>query len=118
VCEPGVRGLHGHTPEALLGEHWRLVFPDGEFARVREEVTPQVEAVGYCDGTATGCRSDDTTFSKDSRITRTEYGGRVCTVHDVPERNRRQEHLTWYQTVVEALDDPVYVLENPGSSST
>jgi PAS domain S-box-containing protein len=106
--------VHGYTPEALLGEHWRLVFPDQEFARVREEVTPQVEAVGYWDGTTTGCRSDGTTFPKDHRITRTEYGERVCTVHDLSEEHRRQKHLTWYQTVVEALDDPVYVLDETG----
>jgi PAS domain S-box-containing protein len=106
--------LHGYTPEALLGEHWRVVFPDEEYTRVREELTPQVEAVGYWDGTTTGQRSDGTTFPKDHRITRTEYGERICTVRDVSEEHRRQQHLTWYQTIIEALDDPVYVLDETG----
>jgi PAS domain S-box-containing protein len=106
--------LHGYTPEALLGEHWRVVFPDEEYTRVREELTPQVEAVGYWDGTTTGQRSDGTTFPKDHRITRTEYGERICTVRDVSEEHRRQKHLSWYQTVIEALDDPVYVLDETG----
>lgn len=106
--------IHGYTPDALLGEHWRLVFPEEEFTRVREEITPQVETRGYWDGTTTGRRSDGTTFPKDHRITRTEYGERVCTVHDLSEEHRRQKHLNWYQTVVEALDDPVYVLDETG----
>ena len=106
--------VHGYTPAALLGEHWRVVFPDEEFTRVREEITPQVDAVGYWDGTTTGRRSDGTTFPKDHRITRTEYGERICTVRDVSDEHRTRKHLTWYQTVVEALDDPVYVLDEAG----
>jgi PAS domain S-box-containing protein len=105
---------HGYTPEALLGEHWRLVFPDEEYTRVSTEITPQVEAVRYWDGTTTGQRSDGTTFPKDHRITRTEYGEQICTVRDVSEEHRRQKHLSWYQTVIEALDDPVYVLDETG----
>jgi PAS domain S-box-containing protein len=106
--------VHGYTPEALLGEHWRVVFPDEEFTRVREKITPQVEAVGYWDGTTTGQRSDGTTFPKDHRITQTEYGECVCTVRDVSEEHRAQKHLSWYQTIIEALDDPVYVLDETG----
>ena len=106
--------VHGYTPDALLGEHWRVVFPDAEYARVSAEITPQVEAVGYWDGTTTGQRSDGTTFPKDHRITRTEYGERICTVRDVSEEHRSQTHLAWYQTIIEALDDPVYVIDETG----
>ena len=106
--------VHGYTPDALLGEHWRVVFPDAEYARVSAEITPQVEAVGYWDGTTTGQRSDGTTFPKDHRITRTEYGERICTVRDVSEEHRSQTHLARYQTIIEALDDPVYVIDETG----
>uniref|UniRef100_UPI003EBA954A PAS domain S-box protein n=1 Tax=Halobaculum sp. EA56 TaxID=3421648 RepID=UPI003EBA954A len=106
--------LYGYKSGEMVGEHWSLIYPDDEIQRAREDILPQVEEMGYWNGTTTGLRADGSTFLEDHRVTRTEYGELVCTVRDLSNETAVKKHLNRYRTLIEALDDAVYALDERG----
>ena len=106
--------IYGYDPEAMVGEHWELIYDADEARAVRDEVLPVVEETGEWEGETIGLRADGTTFIEDHTVSKTADGGFVCTVVDVTDRKRRVEEYDRYRTLVEALDDPVYVLDAEG----
>jgi PAS domain S-box-containing protein len=106
--------LYGYEPGELVGEHWELVYPDDEVGFAREEVVPTARDEGRWHGRTTGLRADGTTFPEDHVLSATEAGELVCTVRDVSGREEREQELTRYRRLTEAMGDPVYVLDADG----
>ena len=105
---------YGYEPEELLGEHWELLYPDDEVALVREEALPAAREAGHWHGRTTGRRADGRTFPEDHVLSVTEAGDLVCAVRDVSDREERERELTRYRRLIEAMGDPVYVLDAEG----
>ena len=93
--------LYGYDPEAMVGEHWELVYPDDDAETVRTEILPTVEADGYWHGETTGVRADGTTFPEDHVVSRTDRGDLVCTVRDRSEPRDRRAELRLKNRVLE-----------------
>lgn len=106
--------IYGFEPEELVYEHWTTLYPENEAEYVRSDVFPQVEADGYWRGRTTGLRADGTTFTQDCILSGTERDTIICTVQDVSDRVESEKQLNRYRTLVEALEDPVYVLDEDG----
>ena len=85
--------LYGYEPEALVGEHWRVLYPDDAVSRVEDEILPQVREVGVWSGQTTGLRADDETFVEDHTLALTENDELVCTVRDITQNRERGEAL-------------------------
>ncbi len=102
--------LYGYEPAALIGEHWEVIYPNDEVAAVREEVVPTVMAEGDWRGETTGLRADGTTFVEAHSLSTTGNGDLICTVQDVSDRKERERDLERYETIIEALGDPVYTV--------
>ncbi len=106
--------IYGYDLEEMVGEHWDLIYSTDGAKAARDEVLPIVEETGEWEGETIGVRADGTTFVEDHTISRTADGGFVCTVVDVTDRKRRAEEYDRYRTLIEALDDPVYVIDAEG----
>jgi len=106
--------LYGYDSEALLGQHWELVYPDDETAVAREEILPTVADKGSWSGETTGRRADGTTFPEDHRVVQTDSGELICSVRDRSTERELQIELTRFSTLIETLSDPVYVLDETG----
>ena len=106
--------IYGYEPGALLGEHWELLYPDDEVTLVREEVLPAARAEGHWHGRTTGLRADGTTFPEDHVLSVTDDGTLVCAVRDSSDSEEREQELTRYRRLIEAMGDPVYVLDPDG----
>ena len=104
--------LYGYEPDALVGEHWEVVYPDDDLDIAHEEILPAVEETGSWHGTTTGLRADGTTFREDHRVAATDHDELVCTVQDITERQQRERELgrtsTVLRTIIEHL--PIGVL--------
>jgi len=100
--------------EELIGEHWTTLYPEDEAEYVRTAVVPEVEQRGYWCGRTTGRRVDGTTFTQDCVVSAAENDTTIRTVQDVSDRLETEEQLNRYRTLVEALNDPVYVLDENG----
>jgi len=106
--------IHRTEPEALIGEHWTTLYPDDETEYIRTEIFDTVEEHGYWRGRTSGRRADGTTFTQDCVISATESDTTICTVQDISDQIESEEQLNRYRTLVEALRDPVYVLDEDG----
>ena len=106
--------IHRTEPDELIGAHWTTLYPEDEAEYIRARMVDTVEEHGYWRGRTTGCRADGTTFTQDCVISATESDTTICTVQDVSDRIESEEQLNRYRTLVEALDDPVYVLDEDG----
>jgi len=105
--------LYGYEPAELVGEDWTLLYPDGEVSFVREEILPTVDRTGEWSGETTGLCADESTFIEEHTVSRTPNGDLVCTVVDITDWKQRTEERDRYRTLVESLNDPVYIL-GPG----
>ena len=85
--------LYGYDGEEMVGEHWALIYPDGNEARIREDVLPTVHEEGHWRGETTGLRADGSTFTEDHTLATTDRGELVCTVRDITDRERRERRF-------------------------
>ena len=106
--------LYGYTPDELLGEHWQRIYPDDEVPFAEDEILPTAAEDGRWSGETTGLRADGTTFPAGHRVTQTASSELICAVRDRSTTVEQQLQLTRYRTIVETLDDPVYVLDETG----
>ncbi|WP_440763559.1 PAS domain S-box protein [Natronorubrum sp. DTA7] len=104
----------GYEPAELIGEHWDLLYTDEDAATVREEVLPTVRAEGYWHDESTGVRADGSLIVVDHTLSTTDRNGLICTLRDVTDHRDRERDLERYETIVEALGDPVYTIDSDG----
>jgi PAS domain S-box-containing protein len=106
--------IYGYEPDKMAGKHWDLIYPDDETAIVQDVILPTVADDGYWRGETTGLRADGTTFLEDHTVTRTETGELICSVRDRSVEQQQEMALAKFRTLVETLDDPVYVVDETG----
>ena len=106
--------LYGYEPAELVGEGWELLYPDDEVAVAREQILPTAREEGRWHGQTTGLRADGTTFPEDHVLSVTDDDTLVCAVRDVSDSEARERELTRYRRLIEAMGDPVYVLDADG----
>jgi len=106
--------IYGTEPKELIGEHWTTLYPEDEAEYVRTEIFQTVEERGYWRGRTTGRHADGTTFTQDCVISATESDAMIRTVNNISDQIEAEEQLNRYRTLVEALNDPVYVLDEDG----
>ena len=106
--------IYGYDPDEMEGEHWELIYPDGDTAIARDVILPTVAEDGYWSGETTGLRADGTTFVEDHTVAQTETGELICSVQDRSVEQEQEIALTQFRTLVETLNDPVYVLDETG----
>ncbi|MCD2201156.1 response regulator [Halobacterium sp. KA-4] len=105
--------LYGYERADLVGEHWRVLYPDDAVSLVEDEILPQVREAGVWSGQTTGLRADGETFVEDHTLALTENDELVCTVRDITQNRERGEALAALHdaaTDLEAADteDEVY----------
>ena len=106
--------IYRADPEELIGEHWTTLYPEDETEYVRTAIVPHIKEHGYWRGRTTGRRVDGTTFTQDCVVSAAENDTTICTVQDVSDQLETEEQLNRYRTLVEALNDPMYVLDEDG----
>ena len=85
--------LYRYDREAMLGEHWSMLYPDEDLAAVESEILPTVRETGYWRGETTGLRADGSTFVEDHTLATTEHGELVCSVQDRSDRKARKQAI-------------------------
>ncbi|ELY45178.1 hybrid sensor histidine kinase/response regulator [Natronorubrum sulfidifaciens] len=104
----------GYDPDALIGEHWEILYEDDEATFVTEELLPMVMESGSWRGESVCVRADERPIVVDHTLSRTEHDDLICTVRDITDRKARERELERYETILEAIPDEVYVLDADG----
>lgn len=107
-------GMYGYDRAELIGEPWDVVHPENDRFALKETALPTVRAQGYWQGQTTGLCADGDTFPRGTSVTATDTGELICVARDLSERHRREQELTRYQAIVNAVADPVYTLDEEG----
>ncbi|WP_410321130.1 PAS domain S-box protein [Natronomonas sp.] len=113
-ANPVYADIHDYTPEEMVGKHWEVVYHEERIPELHEVICPEIERSGRWSGTTTGIRADGSTFTKSHTIAATAHGEYVCTGRDVTERRERDRERERYETIIEALGDPIYALDAEG----
>ncbi|MDR9430193.1 MAG: PAS domain S-box protein [Natronomonas sp.] len=106
--------IHDYDPEEMVGKHWEEVYHEEQIPELNDVIFPEVERRGRWSGTTTGLRADGTAFTKSHTIATTVHGEYVCTGRDLTERRARERERERYETIIEALGDPIYALDAEG----
>jgi PAS domain S-box-containing protein len=106
--------IYGYEPDEMNGDHWELIYSDDEVAVAQNEILPTVAEEGYWSGETTGLRADGTTFPEDHTVAQTDTGELICSVRDRSAEQKQEIELARFRTLVETINDPVYVLDEAG----
>ena len=106
--------IYGYEPDEMNGEHWELIYPDDKVAVAQNVILPTVAEEGYWSGETTGLRADGTAFPEAHTVTHTDTGGLICSVRDRSAEQQQETELARFRTLVETINDPVYVLDEAG----
>lgn len=85
--------IYGYDREAMVGEHWELIYRDEDVSMVHDEILPTIEANGHWRGETIGVRADGSTFVEDHTLASTDEGELVCTIQDITEDKDRKREL-------------------------
>jgi len=109
----------GYEEAELRGESWETIVADEDHGRVADVVSDLLDADG-------GTNVVNRNVRKDGDVRICEWYNRVVTdengdveaifsqFQDITERERRKRELAEYETIVDALPDAVYMLDEDG----
>lgn len=106
--------IYGSEPANLHGKHWEEFYPAEEIPYVYDEIIPAVDDDGYWHGQTTNLDTNGETVEVDHTVTATDDGGLICTVQTIADQSKLEQQLTRYETIVETLNDPVYICDENG----
>ena len=107
--------IYGYTtPDAFLGETWRICYPEDELTRFEETVMPTLFEEGKWRGEAVGACEDGRTFPQELSLSLTDDGRVICVVRDITERKQREQELEDKKEALEEFTGVVsHDLRNP-----
>ncbi|NEU58772.1 PAS domain S-box protein [Halorussus sp. MSC15.2] len=97
--------------DALSGTPWPQRLAADERARIEQEIFPACHEQDQWRGTVTGLHRDGTTFPHHLSIARLDDSHFICTARESHERLTRDRELERYKTIIDTVDDGIYVLD-------
>jgi len=104
-------GVHGYeTTQELVGQAWDALYSPGNGDVTAGELLTRVRDDGEWRGRVFGHRRNGDRVPVELSMRATDDGV-ICIVRDVTERRERKRELERYETILETVDDGVYVLD-------
>ena len=120
-CNPAAADLLEYDRDEIVGMHGSAFFADGELERgqriIRELMTSREKDGTVCDFTFVTKHGDPREVSLNIQSVSDSDGictGLVGVIRDVTERKARKRELERYETIIQALGDPVYAVDEDG----
>lgn len=113
-ANPAMAEMYDTNQESLVGTHVAELYAETAADRVRTDVLPTVMSDGVWKGHIQAESSSRGTFEVKCTVSRATGGKTVLNMSDVSEHKESRRELTRYEAIVDALGDPVYVLDETG----
>jgi len=106
---PAFAELFGYEPYELTGEHWSILYHNGEAKRLKNDILPAVSEQGYWAGETVRLTKGGERLVTDHRLGRTADDVIICTAHDVTEeRTLTSDTEIGYDLLVDAIGDRAF----------
>lgn len=113
-ANPSMAEMYGVENESLAGTHMQDLYTDSATDRIYTEIIPAIQADGVWTGQIQAYSPSRGGFEARCTVSQADHGKRVITMSDISKQVESQRELTRYEAIVQALVDPVYVLDNKG----
>lgn len=102
--------IHGYeTTQRLIGHTWEELYTPVESLRA-DDLLSRVHETGKWHGRVVAQKENGDSIPVELSLQATE-DGTVCVVHDITDRLEYEERLERYETILDTVDDGVYVLD-------
>lgn len=105
--------IYGYDRQELLGEHWEMLYPEGETEYVTGEILPNLPEDGIWRGETTMVRADGSEIVTDHTLSYTPAGLLVCTINVLSEDGPDPTGLA--KNAIDALDDLLFFFDSDGT---
>ncbi|WP_226482067.1 PAS domain S-box protein [Natrinema amylolyticum] len=112
--------ITGHEPDELIGEHVSTVMAEGDLETARDRVRDLLRAGAPSQTfemdleTVDGDVIDAENHMALLPMPEGEFAGTAGVIRDITERKERERDLERFETIVQALDELVYTLDEAG----
>jgi PAS domain S-box-containing protein len=116
---PAVERILGHEPEETIGDSvWEYVHPDDR-ERLKSTLEEWIATSGATEAVEYRARHADGTWrwmeaNGNNQLDNPAVDGYVVTSREITDRRKRQQELEEYETIVQALGDAVYKVDETG----
>lgn len=111
--------VHGYSSTSdLIGQHWSMVYGEGERSRLSNDLMPLLQKRGRLCVEALGTRKSGTVFPQELSLTTIPDDGFICTVRDISGRKAVERRLIeskhFLRTVIDATPHLIFVKDRTG----
>ena len=111
--------IYGYDREALLGEHWEMLYPDDHVEQVYEEILPAIPQEGRWAGESIHITADGSRLLVDHVLAGTDEGTIICLVEDSTGRKETEQALAYerkrFRRFVDAVEEyAIFALDPEG----
>lgn len=103
-------------PGELVGKTYRILYAEKELEKIDHSIVPMLQKKGRWRGELTARRKDGSAYDQEVSIALIEEGGRVCIIHDVTEKKRREEKQQrsekFLTMIFDSIRDPFSIVDH------
>ena len=100
---------YGYDRDELVGEHWKLLYPDEHVEQIYDDILPSVPDTGRWRGESVHRTKDGDTVIVDHALAYADDDTLICLVMDITEEKRTErtlsEERTQFEVFVDAVED-------------
>ncbi|GAA0666708.1 PAS domain S-box protein [Natronoarchaeum mannanilyticum] len=116
---PAYADAYGYDREELIGEHWKVLYPDDGVEQVYDEILPSVPADGKWTGESVHRRKDGTELIVSHALAYCSEGTLLCFIQDVSEAKAMERTLErqrrHFEQFVDAVEEyAIFALDTEG----
>lgn len=101
--------VFGYDREELVGEHWTVLYHDGEAKRLAEDILPAVREVGYWSGETVRLTKDGEPRVTEHRLALTDEDLILCTATDVTlDRTGTGSYYSQTEVMVDEIENSAF----------
>lgn len=113
-ANPSMVEMYDMDAESLIGTHIAALHADSAADRIRTEVLPAIQTQGVWTGQLQAYAPSRGEFEARCTVSQAADGKAVLSMIDISKQVESRRELTRYEAIVDAVGDPVYVLDDEG----